>query len=151
MICQAQEVIYWPGMQIVILQESTKCSLCASYGSALPREPIFSHEIPQRPWKFILQDLFKQGGHCYSVTFCYCYKGVLCPLWYTRYIVVRQWSSVYLSGIFEFFQDLSFQVDYPYYAGATSKAEAGIKKAKKMLKKNQTLPTGLLDGRNTLA
>ena len=28
----------------------------------------WSHEIPQGPWKFISQDLFKQGGRWYSVT-----------------------------------------------------------------------------------
>ena len=55
-------------MQAAILQESANCSLCASYGSAFPREPMLSHEIPQGPWKFISQDLFKQGGRCYSVT-----------------------------------------------------------------------------------
>ena len=56
MICRAREVMYWPGMQAAILQESAKCSLCASYGSALPKEPMLSHEIPQGPWKFISQD-----------------------------------------------------------------------------------------------
>ena len=39
-IRRAREVMYWPGMQTAILQESTKCSLCASYGSALPKEPM---------------------------------------------------------------------------------------------------------------
>ena len=29
---------------------------------------MLSHEIPQGPWKFISQDLFKQGGRWYSVT-----------------------------------------------------------------------------------
>ena len=62
MIRRAREVKYWPGMQDGILQESAKCSLCASYSSALPKEPMLSHEIPQGPWKFISQDLFKQGG-----------------------------------------------------------------------------------------
>ena len=28
----------------------------------IPKEPMLSHEIPQGPWKFISQDLFKQGG-----------------------------------------------------------------------------------------
>ena len=37
MIRRAQEVMYWPGMQAAILQESTKCSLCANYGSALSK------------------------------------------------------------------------------------------------------------------
>ena len=61
MIRQAREVTYWPGMQAAILQESAKCSLCTSYGSALPKEPMLSHEIPQGPWKFISQDLLKEG------------------------------------------------------------------------------------------
>ena len=37
MIRRAREVMYWPGIQAAILQESAKCSLCASYGSALPK------------------------------------------------------------------------------------------------------------------
>ena len=60
--------MYWPGMQAAILKESAKCSLCASYGSALPKEAMLSHEIPQCPWKLISLDLFKQGGRWYSVT-----------------------------------------------------------------------------------
>ena len=44
MIRWAREVMYWPAMQAAILQESVKCSLCASYGSALPKEPMLSHE-----------------------------------------------------------------------------------------------------------
>ena len=68
MIRRAREVMYWPELQTAILQDSAKCSLCASYGLALPKEPMLSHEIPQGPWKFISQDLFKQGGRWYSVT-----------------------------------------------------------------------------------
>ena len=59
MICRAREVMYWHGMQAAILQKSAKCSLSASYGSALPREPMLS---------FVSQDLFKQGGGWYFVT-----------------------------------------------------------------------------------
>ena len=68
MIRGAREVMCWPGKQAAILQESVKCSLCASYGSKLPKEPMLSHEIPQGLWKFISQDLFKHGGRWYSVT-----------------------------------------------------------------------------------
>ena len=68
MIRRAREVMYWPGIQAAILQESANCSLCASYGSALPREPMLSHKIPQGLWKLIAQDFFKQGGRWYSVT-----------------------------------------------------------------------------------
>ena len=62
MIRRAREVMYWPRMQAAILQESAKCSLSVSVGSALPKELILSHEILQGPLKSISQDLFKQGG-----------------------------------------------------------------------------------------
>ena len=68
MIRRAREEMYWPGMQAAILQESAKCSLCASYGCALLKEPMLSHEIPQGPWKFFPQDLFQQGGRWYPIT-----------------------------------------------------------------------------------
>ena len=62
MVRRAREAMYWPGMQAGIIQESVNCLLCASYSSAHPKEPMLSHEIPHGPWKFISQDLFKQGG-----------------------------------------------------------------------------------------
>ena len=65
---RAGEVMYWPEMQAAIIQESVNCSLCASYSSAHRKEPVLSHEIPPGPWKFISQDLFKQGGRWYAVT-----------------------------------------------------------------------------------
>ena len=37
MIRRWREVIYWPVMQAAILQESGKCSLCASFCSAFPK------------------------------------------------------------------------------------------------------------------
>ena len=48
--------------------KSAKCSLSASYGSALTKGPMLYHEIPQSLWKFISQDLSKQGGRWYAVT-----------------------------------------------------------------------------------
>ena len=68
MVRRAREVMYWPGMQAAILQESANCSVCASYNLTLPKVPMLSHEIPQGPWKLISQDLFKHGGRWYAVT-----------------------------------------------------------------------------------
>ena len=125
MIHRAGEVMYWQGMQAAILQESAKCSLCASYGSEFPKEPMLSYKIPQGPWKFTSQDLFKQGGRWYSVTVDHYSDwfevGLLnediditavnvISLTKTRFarygipdkFLVRERTSVYLSGIFEF-------------------------------------------------
>ena len=56
MVRRAREVMYWPGMSAAVLQVSANCSVCASYSTALPKEPMLSHEIPQGP-QFISQDL----------------------------------------------------------------------------------------------
>ena len=171
MIRRAREVMYWPGMQAAILQESAKCSLCASYGSALPKEPMLSHEIPQGPWKFISQDLFKQGGRWYSVTVDHYSDWFEVDLLneditaanvisvtkahFARYGIPDTFLSdngpQYTSQEFSnFAKTYGFKLTSwsPYYARATSKAEAAVKEAKKMLKKSDLL-TGLLDHRNT--
>ena len=56
---RAWEEMYCPAMRAAILQESANYSVCASYSSSQPKEPMISHKIPHGPWKFILQDLFK--------------------------------------------------------------------------------------------
>ena len=62
MLCSAHEVMYWPGMQAAILQDSANCFVYVSYSSSLPKEPMLSHEIPHGSRKFISQELFKQSG-----------------------------------------------------------------------------------------
>ena len=171
MIRRAQEVMYWPGMQTAILQESAKCSLCASYGPALPKEPMLSHEIPHGPWKFISQDLFKHGGRWYAVTVDHYSDWFEVDLLneditaanvisvtkahFARYGVPETFLSdngpQYTSQEFvNFAKAHGFKLitRSPYYARATGKAESAVKEAKKMLKKSDLL-TGLLDHRNT--
>ena len=170
MIRRAREVMYWPGMQAAILQESAKCSFCASYGSALPKEPMLSHEISQGPWKFISQDLFKQGGRWYSVTVDHYSDWFEVDLLneditaatvisvtkahFARYgipdIFLSDNGPQYTSQEFSnFAKTYGFKLitRSPYYARATGKAVAAVKEAK-MLKKSD-LCTGLLDHRNT--
>ena len=158
MIHRAREVVYWPGMQAAILQESAKCSLCASYGSALPKEPMLSHEIPPGPWKFISQDIFKQGGRWYSVTVDHCNDWFEVDLLneditaanvisvtkahFARYVIPDIFLSdngpQYTAQEFSnFAKTYGFKLitRSPYYARATGKAEAAVKEDKKMLKK----------------
>ena len=171
MVRRAREVMYWPGMQAAILQESANCSLCASYNSALPKKPMLSHEIPQGPWKFISQDLFKHGGRWYAVTVDHYSDWFEVDLLnnditaanvisvtkahFARYGVPDKFLSdngpQYISQEFLSFAkayDFKLITRSPYYARATGKAESAVKEAKKMLKKSNLL-TGLLDHRNT--
>ena len=163
--------MYWHGMQAAILHESAKCSLCASYGSELPKEPMLSYKIPQGPWKFISQDLFKQGGRWYSVTADHYSDWFAVDLLneditaanvisvtkthFARYGIPDKFLSdrgpQYTSQEFlNFAKSYGFKLitRSPYYARATSKAEAAVKETKKMLKKSDLL-TGSFDHRNT--
>ena len=171
MVRRAREVMYWPGMRAAILQESANCSVCASYSSSLPKEPMLSHEIPHGPWKFISQDLFKQGGRWYAVTVDHysdwfevdllneditaAHVISVTKAHFARYGVPDKFLSdngpQYVSQEFvNFAKAYDFQLitPSPYYARATGKAEAAVKEAKKMLKKSDLL-TGLLEHRNT--
>lgn len=50
---RAQEVLYRPGIRTAIVQGCANCSVCPSYSSSPPKEPMLSHEIPHGPWKFM--------------------------------------------------------------------------------------------------
>ena len=168
MVRRAREVMYWPGMQAGIIQESVNCPLCASYSSAHPKETMLSHEIPQGPWKFISQDLFKQGGRWYAVTVDHYsdWFGVdlldqditaanvisVTKAHFARYGVPDKFLSdngpQYISQEFVNFAkayDFKLITRSPYYVRATGKAESCVKEAKK----KSDLLTGLLDHRNT--
>ncbi len=157
MIRRAREVMYWPGMQTSILQESANCSLCASYSSALPKEPMLSHEIPHGPWKFISQDLLKHGGCWYAVTVDHYSDWFEVDLFneditashvisvtkahFARYGVLEKFmsdnGSQYTSQEFvNFSKAYGFQLitRYLYYARATGKAKPAVMEAIKMLK-----------------
>lgn len=68
MVHCTRELIYWQGMQTAILQENANCSACASYSLSLPKEEMLFHDISHGAWKFISQELFKQGQWWYAVT-----------------------------------------------------------------------------------
>ena len=168
MVRRAREVMYWPGMQAAILQESANCLLCASHGSALPKELMLSHEIPQGPWKFVSQDLFdlfKERGRWYAVTVDHYSDWFEVDLLnediaaasvisvtkaqFARYGVPDKFLTdngpQYVSQeVLNFAKAYDFMLltRSPYYARATGKAESAVKDAKKMLKKSDLL-TGL--------
>ena len=171
MVRLAREVMYWPGMQAAILQESANCSVCASYNTRLPKEPMLSHGIPQGPWKLISQDLFKHGGRWYAVTVDHYSDWFEVDLLnddisaanvisvtkahFARYGISEKFLSdngpQYVSQEFSnFAKAYGFQLvtRSPYYAKATGKAESAVKEDEKMLKKSDLL-SGLLDQRNT--
>ncbi|GJQ79391.1 hypothetical protein Trydic_g16250 [Trypoxylus dichotomus] len=53
---RAQEAIHYPGVISDIEELVLGCNICHMYSKSNPREPLFSHEIPERPWQKIGMD-----------------------------------------------------------------------------------------------
>lgn len=66
-IRRAKVSLYWPGMTSDIIS----CLVCAQYASQAPKEPMLSHDIPERPWSLISQDILMWEGKWHLVTTCH--------------------------------------------------------------------------------
>ena len=56
---RARDALYWPGMNDQITDIVSKCNTCITYRNSQAREPMKSHELPERPWQKIAIDLFE--------------------------------------------------------------------------------------------
>jgi len=57
-IRRAREALFWPGMTSSIKAIVDRCSICQTLQAASQREPLMSHEVPDRPWAKVGVDLF---------------------------------------------------------------------------------------------
>ena len=69
-IRRAKVSLFWPGMTSDIKNKCTSCPLCAPYASQAPKEPMLSHDIPDRPWSVVSQDILMWEGKWHLVTTC---------------------------------------------------------------------------------
>ena len=46
-------------VRLAIKDTCSSCGKCAAYGQEQPRESMLSTPIPEYPWQFVSQDLFK--------------------------------------------------------------------------------------------
>ncbi|KAK0154443.1 hypothetical protein N1851_003464 [Merluccius polli] len=62
---RARDVMYWPGMAKEIEDVVMKCSVCNKFKRNNTKEPLVSHEIPDRAWAKVGVDLFhyNQGDY----------------------------------------------------------------------------------------
>ena len=47
----------WPDMTSDIKNTCMSCPVCVQYASKAAKEPMFSHDIPDRPWSLITHDI----------------------------------------------------------------------------------------------
>ena len=70
-IRRAKVSLFLPGMTFNIKNKSMSCPLCAQYASQAPREPMLSHDIPDRPWAVVSQDILMWEGKWHLVMTCH--------------------------------------------------------------------------------
>lgn len=56
---QAQELLYWPGVQYASKNFVGNSTTCNEYARAQQKESMYSHELLTRPWQIISMDLFQ--------------------------------------------------------------------------------------------
>ena len=70
-LCRARESIFWPNMTSDITQLAANCAVCARIQNEQSKEPMMTHEIPDRPWQRIACDLFVYQNNDYLITVDY--------------------------------------------------------------------------------
>ena len=65
---RARESVYWPNMNRKVKDHISRFDICLTYAPRQQKEPLMSHEIPDRPWAMIAADLFQRRNKDYLVT-----------------------------------------------------------------------------------
>ena len=65
MKANANESVYWPGMDASICSIRANCIVCSNITPSQPRESIILTQSPDWPFQQIVMDLFYVGDHVY--------------------------------------------------------------------------------------
>lgn len=65
---RAREVVYWPGMNKDVTEYIQKCDVCNTFSAEQQKQPLITHDVPDRPWQRIACDIFMLDGKDYLCT-----------------------------------------------------------------------------------
>ena len=172
---KARDSVFWPNMTGDVRDQASQCSICAELQSKNPKEPMQSHQIPDRPWSRVAADQFKLHGKDYIVIVDF----------YSDFIEVKMLEENTSSAVIEFLKEqfsrhglpdilvtdngpqftsqefMQFTHSWefvhvsssPHHHKSNGKVEAAVKVAKSLFKKalkdNRDPWLALLDQRNT--
>ncbi|UYV60827.1 K02A2.6-like [Cordylochernes scorpioides] len=168
---RARETVWWPGISEEIAETVRKCSVCIQEAVS-KHEPLIPTNFPTRPWQKIGMDLFKFENKWYLVVIDYYsrFPEMIQLDRLTANVVVRGCKSIFARhGIPETvvsdngtqfsaareFANFARQYGFthvtssPRFPQSNGMAEAVVKIAKLILKKNQDPSLGLLEYRST--
>ncbi|UYV83269.1 K02A2.6-like [Cordylochernes scorpioides] len=168
---RARETVWWPGISEEIAETVRKCSVCIQEAVS-KHEPLIPTNFPTRPWQKIGMDLFKFENKWYLVIIDYYsrFPEMIQLDRLTANVVVRSCKSIFARhgipetvvsdngtqfGAARQFANFARQYGFthvtssPRFPQSNGMAEAGVKIAKLILKKNQDPSLGLLEYRST--
>ncbi|UYV74443.1 hypothetical protein LAZ67_11003580 [Cordylochernes scorpioides] len=168
---RARETVWWPGISEEIAETVRKCSVCIQEAVS-KHEPLIPTNFPTRPWQKIGMDLFKFENKWYLVVIDYYsrFPEMIQLDRLTANVVVRGCKSIFARhgvpetvvsdngtqfGAAREFANFARQYGFthvtssPRFPQSNGMAEAGVKIAKLILKKNQDPSLGLLEYRST--
>ena len=172
---RARQIVYWPRMTTEIKDYIGKCEACQSFTQKQCKEPLISHQIPDRPWAKVGTDIFVFDDKNYLVTVDYfsnffeidalediTSKCVISKLkqHFARHgipnVLVSDNAQVFKSEKFKKFRnqwDFEHITSSARYPQSNGKAENAVKSAKRLMKKCKLSHTdpmlALLNLRNT--
>ncbi|UYV80797.1 hypothetical protein LAZ67_19001756 [Cordylochernes scorpioides] len=168
---RTRETVWWPGISEEIAETVRKCSVCIQEAVS-KHEPLIPTNFPTRPWQKIGMDLFKFENKWYLVVIDYYsrFPEMIQLDRLTASVVVRSCKSIFTRhgipetvvsdngtqfGAAREFANFARQYGFthvtssPRFPQSNGMAEAGVKIAKLILKKNQDPSLGLLEYRST--
>ena len=171
---RARDSVYWPGMAQDLTRYIQQCPVCNQYQTEQQKEPLFCHEVPERPWQIVSCDLFELDNKHYVVLVDH----------FSDYYEVDRISDLGGQGVIpklkahfarhgipselmtdngppfngRAFQEFACQYDFehvtssPHYAQSNGKAENAVKLVKNLIRKahagNNDVFLALLEQRN---
>lgn len=138
----------------------SRCTTCARYKLANPREPLIPHEIPQRPWSKLGMDIFKLRGRDYLLVVNY----------YSKYPEVSHLATKTATSVISHLKtrfarhdipgtviadEWGFKVktSSPHHAPSNAQSERSVETIKKLMRKavveGKDVHLALLEYRNT--
>ena len=172
---KARDLVFWPAMNSEIKEAITSCTICAEYQAKQQKQPMLTHQSPDRPWSRLFSNLFALQGKNYTVLV----DG------YSDFIEVKCLQSITSTTLIQFFKeqfsrhgipdvlmtdngpqytshefkDFTQEWEFkhisssPHHSRSNGKAESAVKVVKSLLKKaiadNKDPWLALLDYRNT--
>src|SRR5208282_4982835 len=171
---RAREAVFFPGMTAAIKDIVSRCPVCVRYQNEQQKEPVMSPPAPSRPWEKVGTDIFYFHGQDYLVTVDYLSgyfevdrlpsKKVSDVIYALRQQFSRHGiplevvsdNSPFGSTSFKAFAEryeFKHTTSSPRWPTGNSRAEAGVKMAKRLMMKaseSGCVPLlSLLDWRNT--